>query len=104
MAIFVFDGTPDENPVQLAEKDMRPDVPVAKCAAEARLAETGDEARMKDKSVEVAGDDDRSLRRITPGIVENLLELLQAQLLSPFALQVEIVNHQRLAPVIKLGD
>ena len=43
-------------------------------------------------------------RRIALRVVENLLELLQAQLLSPFALQVEIVNHQRLAAVIELGD
>jgi ribosomal protein S13 len=99
------DGPRMKDPVQRADDDvMGPDAPVAKGAAITGLAQTGHQRRVSvSLGVEIAGDDHRSLRRIR-WRRRDFFELLQAQLIVSAALQVEIVNHQRLAAIVELGD
>lgn len=78
LAALALDRTPNENPVQLTKNDVRPGAPVAQGAAKTCLAQPRNQPRVEDKGVEVAGDDDGSLRWIALSIFENLFELLQA--------------------------
>src|ERR1700722_1019809 len=68
LAVFGFDGTLYKNPVQRSGDHVCSDALIAQDAAETRFAQPGNQARMKGKAVEVAGDDNRSLSGIALGI------------------------------------
>jgi len=103
LPVLALNGASHENPVQCADDDVRADPAVSKGAAESGLSQTWHQAGMSAETVEIPGDDDGCLSRILLGVVENFLHLLQTQFSGTFALQVEIVNYQRLAAIIELG-
>jgi hypothetical protein len=103
LARLTLDGTPHEDPVELAQNHVRLHAPVPEHAAKTILFEAGDQPRAGKKGVEVARDYYRSLRRVALGIGENLFELVEPELLRSFAFQMQIVNHQKLAAVVELG-